>query len=148
MGPISRWNCLTGRPSPSIHAMSRTLPTLLQRLRRHKGGWLLLVAALMIKIAAGTVCVLDSPRLAAGELSGDHTKMVTVVEAATSSIDDGDACQLGEVGSCHCACAHATAFPTAMPALVAIVGLPAVVSHLPAAPSPWFNRSPLRPPIA
>ena len=128
--------------------MSRTLPTLLQRLRRHKGGWLLLIAALMIKIAAGTVCVLDGPRLASRDPSGDHTKRVSVVEAATSSADDGDGCLLGEVGGCHCACAHATALPPAMPALVAVVGLPAVVSHLPAAPTPLFNRSPLRPPIA
>jgi hypothetical protein len=148
MGPIARWNCLTGRPSPSIHAMSRSLPSMLQRLRRHKGGWLLLIAALMIKIAAGTVCVLDGPGLASSEPSGDHTKIVSVLQATATSTDDGDACLLGEAGGCHCACAHATALPATMPALVAIVGLPAVVSHLPTAPTPLFNRSPLRPPIA
>jgi hypothetical protein len=119
-----------------------------QRLRHHKGGWLLLIAALMIKIAAGTVCVLDGPRLASSEPSGGHTQIVSALQAATSSADDGDACLLGEAGGCHCACAHATALPATMPALVAVVGLPAVVGHLPAAPTPLFNRSPLRPPIA
>jgi hypothetical protein len=127
--------------------MSRSLPTLLQRLRRHKGGWLLLIAALMIKIAAGTVCVLDGPRVASSGPSGGHTNIASVVEAATSA-DDGDACLLGEAGGCHCACAHATALPATLPALAAVVSLPIVVSHLPVAPTPLFNRSPLRPPIA
>jgi hypothetical protein len=128
--------------------MSRTLPTLLQRLRRHKGGWLLLIAALMIKIAAGTVCVLDGPRVASNVPPGDHTTIESVVAAATSSADEGDTCLLGEAGGCHCACAHATALPATLPVLAAVIGLPAVVSHLPAAPRLLFNRSPLRPPIA
>jgi hypothetical protein len=121
---------------------------MLQRLRRHKGGWLLLIAALMIKIAAGTVCVMDGPSLASSAPSGDHAEIVSVLQASTSSVDDGDACLLGEPGGCHCACAHATALPATMPALIAVVGLPAVVGHLPAAPTPLFNRAPLRPPIA
>lgn len=128
--------------------MSRTLPTMYQRLRRHKGGWLLLIAALIIKIAAGTVCVLDGPRLASSAPSTSHTLTVNASEANTPPADDGEACLLGEAGGCHCACAHATALPTAMPALAAVIGLPVVVSHLPATPVSPVNRSPLRPPIA
>ncbi len=128
--------------------MSRPLPTMYQRLRRHKGGWLLLIAALIIKIAAGTVCVLDGPRLASSTPSTPHTLTLNALEANTPSTDDGETCLLGEAGGCHCACAHATALPTAMPALAAVIGLPVVVSHLPAAPLSPVNRSPLRPPIA
>jgi len=128
--------------------MSRALPTLLQRLRRHKGGWLLLIMALMIKVAAGTMCVLDGPSLVSSEPAGGHAQIANALQAAVAPADDGDACHLGEAGGCHCACAHATALPTTMPALVTVVALPGVVSHLPATPTPLFMRSPLRPPIA
>jgi hypothetical protein len=103
--------------------------------------------ALMIKIAAGTVCVLDGPGTASSEPSDGRTPIAGVLQSSTPA-DDGDACQLGEAGGCHCACAHATALPATMPTLVAIVSLPAVVGHLPAAPTPSVTRSPLRPPIA
>ncbi|HVI55724.1 MAG TPA: hypothetical protein VM621_11835 [Luteibacter sp.] len=127
--------------------MPRTLPTMLQRFRRHKGGWILLIAALMIKIAAGTACMMDGPRLLSDTPSADRVLAIGGMQADAAT-SDGDACLLGESGGCHCACAHATALPSAMPALAAVVSLPVVVTHLPVAPSPLFARSPLRPPIA
>lgn len=126
----------------------RSLPTSLQRLRRHKGGWLLLIAALMIKIAAGTVCLLDGPRLVESPPSSDQTLTLGITQADTTSTNDDEACLLGEGGDCHCACAHAAALPVAASALAAVISLPVIVSHLPAAPLPLVSPSPLRPPIA
>jgi hypothetical protein len=128
--------------------MPRSLPTLFQRLRRHRGGWMLLIAALMIKIATGTICVLDGPGLIATATASEHTLTVGNVQADTASANDGDACLLGEAGGCHCACAHAVTLPTTLPALAAVIALPVVIGHLPAAPTPLASPSPLRPPIA
>jgi hypothetical protein len=125
--------------------MPRSLPTLLQRLRRHKGGWVLLIAALMIKVATGTVCLLDGSPLPGSPPSSGQT---LTLATDTASTNDGEACLLGEGSDCHCACAHAAALPVAAPALAAVISLPGVVSHLPAAPTLLVSPSPLRPPIA
>src|SRR4051812_7070664 len=134
--------------------MHRTLPTIFQRLRRHKGGWMLLIAALVIKIAAGTACVLDGPGFASAAPVDGYTAVLDTAQANVGSADVGaaadnaDACLLGEGSDCHCACAHAAALPTTAPAVATVVRLPEVVSHLPAAPVALATRSPLRPPIA
>jgi hypothetical protein len=125
--------------------MHRSLPTLLQRLRRHKGGWVLLIAALMIKVATGTVCLLDGSPLPGGPPSSGQT---LALATDTASASDGEACLLGEGDGCHCACAHAAALPVAAPALEAVISLPIIVSHLPVSPSRLVSPSPLRPPIA
>ena len=39
--------------------MSRSVPTLLTRLRRHRGLWVLVMAVLLIKLVSGSVCVAD-----------------------------------------------------------------------------------------
>jgi hypothetical protein len=119
--------------------MHRSLPTFFQRLRRHRGGWMLLIAALMIKVAASTACVLDGPKPIVDAVS---------VGQVTALADDGDLCFLGESGDCHCSCAHAVALPTTMPSVATIVALPGVMVHLPAPNAPLAQRSPLRPPIA
>ena len=109
---------------------------------------MLLIAALMIKIATGTVCLLDGPPLAESPLSGGYTLTFGTMQADAASANDDEACLLGEGSSCHCACAHAAALPVAAPALATVIGLPIIVSHLPAAPSLLVSPSPLRPPIA
>lgn len=109
---------------------------------------MLLFAALIFKIAAGTVCVLDGPSLASSPSSSDHTLTVGAVQADTLTGEDEEACLLGESSGCHCACAHAVAMPMDAPSVAAVVGLPDVVKHVPAAPVPLVAPSPLRPPIA
>jgi len=128
--------------------MIRLVPRFLQRLRRHKGGWVLLFAALMIKIAASTVCVLDGPPLASGTPASGQAQALVTMQADTVTAGDGDVCLLGEGSGCHCACAHGAALPMTAVALTSVVALPQVVTHLPSAPPALIARSPLRPPIA
>lgn len=118
------------------------------RLRRHRGLWLLAVAVLMIKLVAGTLCLADapdgqpasSPVAAAAQLS-THT--------VTSAVDDDSSiCLLGEPGRCHCTCAHSATLPT-----VAVLTVSALHPHFDApviqpGSTPAMTGSLLRPPIA
>ena len=82
--------------------------SLLTRLRRHRGLWVLAVAVLLIKLVAGTVCLADAPEkrlVSTTTISAASMPMDAVV--ADVSADDANACLLGETGGCHCACAHA-----------------------------------------
>ena len=123
----------------------------------------MLFVALVIKIAAGTACLLDAPAaegLASTNASvathamktdvADATK-VAMHEATTVAAGEtvaSESCLLGETGDCHCACAHAATLPATLPHFVATIALPDVVMHLPMTLAPRTDRSPLRPPIA
>ncbi|SFW23363.1 hypothetical protein SAMN02800691_0441 [Luteibacter sp. UNCMF366Tsu5.1] len=149
--PIGAYLSIGGpkaRVLATIPPMTRLVPTLLQRLRRHKGGWVLLFAALMIKIAASTVCVLDGPALVSVSPSSGHTLAVAAVQADVASSGDTEICLLDEGNGCHCACAHGAALPMACHAVATLIRLPEVVSHLPEAPPYPAASSLLRPPIA
>jgi len=142
---------MSPRPSPTIAAMSLSLPTLFQRLRRHKGGWVLLFAALLIKIAASSVCVLDgpSPGFTGTGTGGGQAQTLPMSQADPgASLGDDDACLLGEGGSCHCACAHAATLPVTVNPLTAMIGVRIIVNHPPTTAIALVERSPLRPPIA
>lgn len=129
--------------------MSRATPTVLARLRRHRGLWWLLAFAFFIKLATGTVCLADGLNTRASSISSAPAVAALSMDVATPSFDeDGDACVLGEPGGCHCACAHTAT----LPATVAIA-LPRVDARFDApisAPDfvPTALASPLRPPIA
>ncbi|UPG94338.1 hypothetical protein [Luteibacter aegosomatissinici] len=127
-----------------MHARTASL---FQRLRSHKGAWLLVFAAIMLKVAAATVCVLDGPKVVALAASQVATAQADVTTHASTATDDED-CLLGEVGGCHCACAHAVTLPATAPFVAAVAIPPALSVHLPASPAPLVSPSPLRPPIA
>jgi hypothetical protein len=129
--------------------MSRASPAALTRLRHHRGLWWLLAFALIVKLAASTVCLTDG---FSGRTLGSSS-MPTMVELSldtgTSSIsDDGDTCVLGEPGGCHCACAHTATLPTTiaidLPRIDARFSAPAIVPDF----APAAMTSLLRPPIA
>jgi hypothetical protein len=130
--------------------MSRSAPTLLARLRRHRGLWVLAMAVLMIKLVAGTLCLADAPdgRFAAGTASAATTPQLAEEMATPTSNADGDTCLLGEPGGCHCTCAHSVTLPTA--AVMTVSALPPHfdVPALPSSFTPAMTGSLLRPPIA
>lgn len=124
---------------------------------------MVLFVALVIKIAASTACLLDTPAaegLAPADASASTHATTTGVtnptEVTTHDATTGTAtyavanesCLLGETGDCHCACAHAATLPAALPHFVATIALPEVVVHQPMTLAPRIDRSPLRPPIA
>ncbi|SEO95717.1 hypothetical protein SAMN02800692_3008 [Luteibacter sp. UNC138MFCol5.1] len=123
--------------------MQRRPSTLFDRLRRHRGVWVLALAVLLFKVAMSTACVLDGPRVAFAADAG-----TAVVAIADATDGDGDACLAGEGGGCHCSCAHAVALPSSVS--VATFGVPPspLRAALPDAPTPAFRQSLLRPPIA
>jgi hypothetical protein len=119
-----------------------------QRLRRHRGAWMLVALAMLIKFAASTACLLDGP--IAGPLAGESSAVTvsgTPVADVTMSFDD-EHCVLGEAGGCHCACAHAVTLPAYALSISASAWLPGIDSHPPVAPLLGASVSPLRPPIA
>jgi len=121
---------------------------LFQRLRLHRGAWMLVVFAMLIKFAASTACLLDGPRIFVdGDQSGATTETQSLVATSADSQDD-ESCLLGEPGGCHCACAHAVTMPAASFDTVASALLPSIHAHAPVAPSMRPMASPLRPPIA
>lgn len=106
---------------------------------------MLLFVAMVIKIAASTLCVVDGPRLAWGEPSAAG---MSLVQTDTADADSDEFCLLGEGTSCHCACAHAAALPADIAVVPAMITLPMAVRHVPTAPTAHISGSPLRPPIA
>jgi hypothetical protein len=130
--------------------MTRSAPTLLTRLRRHRGLWVLVAAVLVIKLVTGTLCLSDGPgvRFASGAtaiVALANTPMDTAVASASG---DADACWLGEGSQCHCACAHTVTLPTtvhlAVPMMDVRFDSPAILSGY----TPAATGSLLRPPIA
>jgi hypothetical protein len=126
-----------------MHARTASL---FQRLRSHKGAWLLVLAAIMIKVAAATVCVLDGPKVVALATSQAVAAQADATHASSATGDED--CLLGEVGGCHCACAHAATLPATAPFVASLVIPPTISAHPPVSPSPRVSPSPLRPPIA
>jgi len=129
--------------------MSRPAPSLLARLRRHRGLWMLAMAVLMIKLAAGTLCLADTPN---GRVSSPPAAVATAqlpADITASAVnDDGGTCLLGEPGGCHCTCAHSVTLPTATVLMVSALhphfDAPALSSGF----TPAVTGSLLRPPIA
>ncbi|URX61553.1 hypothetical protein KR767_15995 [Luteibacter anthropi] len=121
--------------------MPAASPRLLNRLRRHRGVWLLALAVLLFKVGMSTFCILDGP--------GPVTTLIGDAPGISASIDnDGDHCVLNEGKGCHCACAHTVAMPATILPVVAAIPASQPPAAIPVAPSPHFQRSPLRPPIA
>ena len=109
---------------------------------------MLLFAALMIKIAASTACLLDGPALVSVAPSNGHSLAIATAQADAVTSGDTEICLLDEGKGCHCACAHGAALPMVAYAVATLVSLPEVVSHVPAAPPYPAPSSLLRPPIA
>lgn len=124
--------------------MFRRPPSLLVRLRRHRGVWVLALAVLLFKVAMSTLCALDGPRIAFTD--GSPAGAVAVVDTAV--VDADDYCALGEGGGCHCTCAHAVALPAQWTTTSATELPSTLYRSVPAGESPAFARSPLRPPIS
>lgn len=124
----------------------RAVPaTLLQRLRLHRGVWLLVAVALLIKFATSTACLLDGPRPVFASAGDTAASMIAVSD--TQDPPD-ETCLLGEAGGCHCACAHAVAVPASGLRVAIVLPPSGVALHVPAATPPRGPGSLLRPPIA
>ena len=119
-------------------------PSLLVRLRRHRGVWMLALAVLLFKVAMSTFCALDGPRVAFAD--GSPAAPIAAVQGTDADADDY--CALGEGGGCHCTCAHAVALPTHASVIAATERPSRLHLAVPAGESPAFARSPLRPPIS
>ncbi|NMW22954.1 hypothetical protein HFP05_00600 [Rhodanobacter denitrificans] len=129
--------------------MYRSPPSLLTRLRRHRGLWVLAVAVLMIKLVAGTVCVADAPEkrfVSTTTISAASMHVDTV--APSVSADDANGCLLGEGSGCHCACAHTVTLPTTARLSIARVEARFDTFVIRSGFTPAMTGSLLRPPIA
>ncbi|KRE89108.1 hypothetical protein ASG87_06100 [Frateuria sp. Soil773] len=127
--------------------MPRSTPTLLTRLRRHRGLWVLAVAVLLIKLVSGTICLGDRPAARIAAVSAVPTVAVAMAPA-DASVDAADACLLGEAGGCHCACAHSAALPAALVLPVAHMDVSFASPEIHSGFTPAATGSLLRPPIA
>jgi hypothetical protein len=131
--------------------MFRPAPSLLNRLRRHRGLWLLAVAVLMIKLTAGTICLGDGPNLRLASTTAAATSLyggsLDVAEKAAPVDAKGD-CLLGEPGDCHCACAHSVTLPTTALASITMMKVRFASSAIGVGYTPAMTGSLLRPPIA
>jgi len=128
--------------------MYRSTPSLLTRLRRHRGLWVLAVAVMLIKLVAGTVCLADAPEkrfVSTTTISAASMPMDTVI--ADVSADDASACLLGEGRSCHCACAHSVTLPASTPLPIAMMEARFAPLTLHSGFTPATTGSLLRPPI-
>jgi hypothetical protein len=127
--------------------MSRSPPSLLSRLRVHRGAWLVCVLTLAFKLFASSVCMADDGLATLSDRSGSP-QVVAVSDAAELGLGNAG-CVLGETGGCHCACAHAVPLPplTTAPTPVAVLSSsewPPIAPHC----VPAHTASLLRPPIA
>ena len=130
-------------------AMSSSNISLLNRLRRHRGLWVLAVAVLLIKLTAGTMCLTDGlyknvAAATASTLSIDASPDQSVNSAA----DEAGDCVLGEAGGCHCACAHTLPLPTVASLSVARMEMHFESLAIHSGFEPAMTGSLLRPPIA
>ncbi|MGN6739685.1 hypothetical protein [Dyella sp.] len=88
--------------------MFSTPPSLLSKIRRHRGLWSLAFVVLLLKLVSGTVCLADG----VAPLKASTTVTVALTAEEASSLLGDDACLLGEGTECHCACVHSIALPT------------------------------------
>jgi hypothetical protein len=121
-------------------------PSLLARLRRHRGWWVLAVAVMLIKLTAGTICLTDGPQPGPGSAT---TAIVAVASTDTVEVsgDDATGCVLGEAGGCHCACAHTVTLPSATVLSVAKMAAGFQPPVRPSGYTPAMAGSLIRPPI-
>lgn len=102
------------------------------------------MAVLLLKLVSSSVCLGDAPaqRLAVAQTA-------VGISAVATDIGGDDGCLLGEVGDCHCACAHSLTVASAdfvgglPPLLLRMATAPRIAGHVPEA-----SGSLLRPPIA
>ncbi|MGS1120378.1 hypothetical protein [Rhodanobacter sp. UC4436_H3] len=129
--------------------MYRSTPSLLTRLRRHRGLWVLAVAVLMIKLISGSICVADGPglRFASATAAAPITSLADTA-VSTLSADDANDCLLGEGAGCHCACAHSVTLPATAPLSIARMEARFAPLTLHSGFTPATPGSLLRPPIA
>lgn len=129
--------------------MLRSAPSLLARLRRHRGLWVLAVAVMLIKLVGGSICVADGPaaRLASATAAAP-TALFADAAVGTSSADDADTCLLGERAGCHCACAHSVTLPVAASLSIARMAAHFTPLTIHSGFMPATTGSLLRPPIA
>jgi hypothetical protein len=129
--------------------MFRTMPSLLSRLRRHRGLWMLAVAVLLIKLAAGTLCLTDGayPGDSLKNLAASSSLSVDAPADPTAADEDGG-CVLGEAGGCHCACAHTLPLPAVASLSVARMETRFESFAIHSGFEPATTGSLLRPPIA
>jgi hypothetical protein len=129
--------------------MPHVVTPLLTRLRRHRGLWLLAVAVILIKLVAGTICLADgSEKRFASSPAG--TMVATLLNTADTKVpsDDVGTCLLGEMGDCHCACAHTMPLPATSPLPIARMGAHFELFAIHSGFAPAMTGSLLRPPIA
>lgn len=128
--------------------MFRIRPSLLARLRRHRGLWALAALVLVFKLASGSVCLADAPSaLLTAHASTTTTAMVASAPMLGDTAPD-PACLLGEVGDCHCTCAHAMPIPVAASASPTVPLLVFVAPPISSGIRTAVPGLPLRPPIA
>jgi hypothetical protein len=127
--------------------MYRPLPSLLTRLRRHRGLWVLAVAVMLIKLTAGTICLTDGAEKRLGTAT-TTISAVASVDTVKASGDDAAGCVLGEVGGCHCTCAHTVTLPSAAVLSVAKVEARFHSRVNSSGYTPAMTGSLIRPPIA
>ena len=129
--------------------MYRSAPSLLTRLRRHRGLWVLAVAVLLIKLVSGSICVADGPgaRFASSTAAAPTTLLADTAVSSVSA-DDANSCLLGEGRSCHCACAHSVTFPVSASLPIAMMEARFAPLTLHSGFTSATTGSLLRPPIA
>lgn len=128
--------------------MSRIQPSLLARLRRHRGLWVLAALVLVFKLASGSACLADAPSAALTAHASTAATAMTASAPLSGDTAPDPGCLLGEVGGCHCACAHAMPVPAAAVAAPIVPVLALVPSAVPSGVRVVLPGSPLRPPIA
>jgi hypothetical protein len=129
--------------------MPRSAPSLLTRLRRHRGLWVLAVAVLLIKLVSGSICVADGPGARfASATAAAPTTLLADTAVSTVSTDDANPCLLGEGRSCHCACAHSVTLPASTPLPLAKMDARFAPLSIHSGFTPAATGSLLRPPIA
>ncbi len=129
--------------------MYQSAPSLLTRLRRHRGLWVLAVAVLLIKLVSGSICVADGlgARFASATAAAPTTLLADTA-VSTVSADEANPCLLGEGRSCHCACAHSVTFPVSAPLPIVRMEARFALLTIHSGFTPATTGSLLRPPIA
>ncbi|WP_081491506.1 hypothetical protein [Rhodanobacter thiooxydans] len=129
--------------------MFSPVPSLLTRLRRHRGLWVLAVAVMLIKLVSGSICVADGPGARfASATAAAPTTLLADTAVSTVSADDANPCLLGEGRSCHCACAHSVTLPASTPLPIAMMEARFAPLTFHSGFTPATTGSLLRPPIA
>ncbi|MEO7068243.1 MAG: hypothetical protein ABI114_15130 [Rhodanobacter sp.] len=128
--------------------MPHRTPSLLFRLRRHRGLLVLAIAVLLLKFLTGTVCLANDTGTRIISATTTPTTMPAEVTSAASSDTYVSACVLGEVGGCHCTCAHNAPLAVTTPMPLLRLDAPAAPTSLQLPRAPAIAGLLHRPPIA